>query len=113
MTDANTKPCDIGARCRVCGHYETNYAKAEERYAHCPSCGRAPHWLPVKEQSRRVPTTEGNCAWLVRYSVTGYGGPFELGPWEYVQAQIMAEEIRSFDGVHDVDVVEARREDEP
>ena len=42
-----------GARCRVCGYYETSLARATERYAHCPACGRAPHWIPVGDDDVR------------------------------------------------------------
>lgn len=37
------------ARCRVCGHFELGFARADALYAHCPACGRAPHWLRVPE----------------------------------------------------------------
>jgi len=45
---AVAETADYGAKCRVCGHYETSLVRATEKYAHCPSCGRAPHWCPVK-----------------------------------------------------------------
>lgn len=41
-----------GARCRVCGHYETSFDRAEAQYAHCPSCSRAPHWVRVAEMEK-------------------------------------------------------------
>lgn len=44
------------ARCRVCGHYETDYDHASNTYAHCPSCNRAPHWLRVAEEDSDKPS---------------------------------------------------------
>lgn len=35
------------ARCRVCGHFEIGLKRASDTYAHCPACGRAPHWIAV------------------------------------------------------------------
>lgn len=37
------------ARCRVCGHFEIGFVRANALYAHCPSCNRAPHWLKVPD----------------------------------------------------------------
>lgn len=64
-----------GARCRVCGHFEISFDRAEERYAHCPSCGRAPHWL-------RVPTEKSYEAhtWLKIHHWKLDGTYLELQP---------------------------------
>ncbi len=48
---------DSDARCRVCNHFELDYARTNAQYAHCPSCGRAPHWLQVKRLAGRPMTT--------------------------------------------------------
>lgn len=39
----------VGGRCHHCGHYETSLQRAEEKYAHCPSCERHTRWLPVHD----------------------------------------------------------------
>lgn len=56
----------VGARCHHCGHYETSLRRAEEKYAHCPSCDRHTRWLPVVASESR---TEVTCADSARAEV--------------------------------------------
>lgn len=46
-------------------------------------------------------------SWIVRYEVTGYDGPFSVGPYTLEHANTHADDIRGFEGVHSVEVVEA------
>lgn len=58
-SDVGTEPIERrDARCRVCGHFELNYDRAEATYAHCPACDRAPHWQPVPVASAKPAPTE-------------------------------------------------------
>lgn len=49
--DARALLGDRGARCYYCGHYETDYDRAVEQYARCPSCDRHSCWRVVDKGS--------------------------------------------------------------
>jgi hypothetical protein len=45
--------------------------------------------------------------WNVRYEVTGYDGSFSFGPYTREHADAFVEDLKCFEGVHSVEVVEA------
>ena len=67
----------IGARCKNCGHYETNYARAERDLAHCPSCGRPSAWLVVHEECGALIGPEGESCGVPAEECREHGGTCE------------------------------------
>ena len=73
-----------GARCNRCGHYETDYDRAESLYAHCPSCSRHTRW-------ERVPCSSD--AW-----VPGVGDRVLIGGTSLVELRGLAGVVRDVRG---------------